>query len=211
MIRLQRIALYLLLVASLLALNATSAERTRNGEEIYRADCARCHGPSGEGVADKHDEPLYGDRSVRSLARLIARTMPEDRDEKTSPAEAEKVAAYIYDAFYSPAARARLSPARVQLARLTVRQYQNAVADVLGSFREQKSIGDERGLKAEYYNSRNFRNDKKAFDRVDQRVEFNFGDSSPDTNKVDTKEFAIKWEGSLIAEETGDYEFCLKT
>jgi hypothetical protein len=211
MIRLERIAPCLLLVASLLAFDAAAAERARNGEEIYRADCARCHGPSGEGVADKHDEPLYGDRSVKSLARLITRTMPEDRDEKTSPAEAEKVAAYIYDAFYSPAARARLSPARVQLARLTVRQYQNAVADLLASFREQKSAGDDRGLKAEYYNSRNFRNDKKAFERVDQRIEFNFGDSSPDTNKVETKEFAIKWEGSLIADESGDYEFCLKT
>jgi hypothetical protein len=27
--------------------------------------------------------------------------MPEDTDEKTSPAEADKVATYIYDAFYS--------------------------------------------------------------------------------------------------------------
>src|SRR5687767_3730562 len=118
----RRIALRLLLMASLLAFSATAAERARNGEEIYRADCARCHGPTGEGVADKHDEPLYGDRSVKSLARLINRTMPEDRDEKTSPAEAERVATYIYDAFYSPAARARMTPARVQLARLTVRQ-----------------------------------------------------------------------------------------
>ena len=104
-----------------------------------------------------------------------------------------------------------MTPARVQLARLTVRQYQNAVADLLGTFRESKEIGAERGLKADYYNARNFRNDKKVFDRVDQRVEFNFEDSSPDTNKIDAKEFAIRWEGSLIADETGDYEFCLKT
>jgi len=206
-----RIALCFLLAAFSTALPARSAPRARNGAEIYRADCARCHGPSGEGVADKHDEPLYGDRSVKSLARLIARTMPEDCDEKSSPAEAEKVATYIYDAFYSPAARARMTPARVQLARLTIRQHQNAVADLLGSFREQRTIGTERGLKAEYYNARNFRNDKKVFERVDPRVEFNFEDSSPDTNKLDAKEFAIKWEGSLIADEAGDYEFCLKT
>src|SRR5688572_10179196 len=163
MIRLERIALCLLLVASLLPSSVAAAGRARSGEEIYRADCARCHGPTGEGVADKHDEPLYGDRSVKSLARLITRTMPEDRDEKTPPAEAEKVAAYIYDAFYSPAARARMTLARVQVARMTIRQYQNAVADLLGSFREQKTIGSERGLKAEYYNARNFRNDKKVF------------------------------------------------
>ena len=71
-------------------------------------------------------------------------------------------------------------------ARLTVRQYQNAVADLLGTFRESKEIGAERGA-ADYYNARNFRNDKKVFDRVDQRVEFNFEDSSPDTNKIDAK------------------------
>lgn len=191
-------------------LSAPGAER-RGGAEIYRADCARCHGPAGEGVADKHDEPLYGDRSVKALARVIARTMPEDRDEKTSPQEAEKVAAYIHESFYSPAARARLHPARVQLARLTVRQYQNAVADLVGSFRAEKTAGEERGLQASYYNARNFRNDKKAFERVDSRVEFNFAGSSPDTNKIDAKEFAIRWEGSLLADETGEYEFCLKT
>ena len=209
MTKLARIA-FLFSLAPLVALPSYGAPR-RSGAEIYRADCARCHGPAGEGVADKHDEPLYGDRSVKSLARLIARTMPEDRDEKTSPAEADKVAAYIYDAFYSPAARARMTPARVQLARLTVRQYQNAVADLLDTFRETKELGAGHGLKADYYNARNFRNDKKVFDRVDQRVEFNFDDSSPDTNKIDAKEFAIRWEGSLIADETGDYEFCLKT
>src|SRR5687768_1682047 len=148
MIRLTPIAL-LFSFAALAALPAYGAPR-RSGAEIYRADCARCHGPAGEGVADKHDEPLYGDRSVKSLARLIARTMPEDRDEKTSPAEADKVATYIYDAFYSPAARARMTPARVQLARLTVRQYQNAVADLLDTFRETKEIGAGHGLKADY-------------------------------------------------------------
>ncbi|HKQ36767.1 MAG TPA: cytochrome c, partial [Verrucomicrobiae bacterium] len=62
--------------------------------------CARCHGPKGEGVADKHDEPLFGDRSVESLARYINRTMPDDKDQKCPADEAAKVAAYIYDAFY---------------------------------------------------------------------------------------------------------------
>ena len=71
-----RIAL-LFCIGSFVLLSAHGAPR-RSGAEIYRADCARCHGPTGEGVADKHDEPLYGDRSVKSLARLIARTMPEE-------------------------------------------------------------------------------------------------------------------------------------
>src|SRR5881296_2203554 len=99
--------------------SAQPADKDRTGEQIYRADCARCHGPNGEGVADKHDEPLYGDRSLKALTRVIVKTMPEDRDEKCTSDDAAKVGAYIYDAFYSPAARARNQPARIQLARLT--------------------------------------------------------------------------------------------
>ena len=45
------------------------------------------------------------------------------------------VAAYIHEAFYSVDARVRNKPARVELSRLTVRQYQNALADLIGSFR----------------------------------------------------------------------------
>jgi mono/diheme cytochrome c family protein len=199
--------------ALLVLLNAlaSAAPGPRTGEQIYRADCVRCHGPSGEGVADKCDEPLSGDRSAKSLARLIAKTMPEDRDEKCSPDEAGKVAEYIYDAFYSPAARARNQPARIQLARLTVPQYLNSVADLVGSFREQKQIDNGRGLAAEYYNARNFREQKQVVERIDPKVEFNFANGSPDTNKIEAKEFAIRWRGSVMAEETGDYEFCLKT
>src|SRR5688572_5532369 len=46
----------------------------RSGEQVYREMCASCHGPHGEGVAHKHDEALVGDKSVESLAKLIART-----------------------------------------------------------------------------------------------------------------------------------------
>ncbi len=190
-------------------LNAADTERT--GEQVYRADCARCHGPRGEGVADKHDEPLFGDRSLKSLVRLIGKTMPEDRDEKCTPEESAKVAAYIYDAFYSPAARARNQPARIQLARLTVRQYLNSAADLVASFSRGARLDERRGLDAEYYNARNFNDKKQAFERVDPKIEFSFGDSSPDTNRIDAKEFAIRWRGAVIVEESGDYEFCLKT
>ena len=185
-----------------------AAPKARTGAEIYKADCARCHGPKGEGVADQHDEPLYGDRSVESLARIIARTMPEDKDVKCSPDEATKVAEYIYDAFYSPTARTRNQPPRVQLSRLTVQQHLNAVADLIGSFRMPIAISEKRGLMGEYYNGRNFRDRGEIFQRLDPRVEFTFGEDAPGTNKA---EFAIRWEGSVIAEDTGDYEFGLKT
>ena len=189
-----------------------AAEKNRTGAEIYKADCSRCHGTKGEGVADKHDEPLYGDRSVEALARLIARTMPEDKDQKCSPADADKVAAYIHEEFYSPAARLRNQPARVQLSRLTVTQYENVIADLIGLFRKPVPLDDKRGLAAEYFNSRNL-NNKKAFERTDPVIRFSFaeGGPDPDTNKIGAQEFSIRWTGSIIADETGDYEFCLKT
>lgn len=187
------------------------ADAPLTGEEIYREQCTRCHGHNGEGVADKYDEPLFGDRSVESLAKLISRTMPEDRDKKCAGEEAAKVARYIYDAFYSPQARARVNPPKIQLSRLTVRQHQNTVADLFGTFRTGNSLGERRGLEGQYYNARNFNGDKKAFERLDGRIEFNFGEATPDPEKLTTNEFAIRWRGSVIAEETGPYEFILKT
>ena len=185
----------------------------RTGAEIYRADCVRCHGPAGEGVAEKHDEPLNGDRSLQSLTRIIQRTMPEDSDTKSTPEEAAKVAAYIYESFYSPEARARLNPPKIDFSRLTVPQYLNSVADLLGSFSESRKISEERGLHAEYYNSRNFRRDVRAFVRTDPRIEVDFGEGSPGTDRfrLGLDEFAIKWTGALLVEETGDYEFRIKS
>ncbi|HKQ36766.1 MAG TPA: DUF1592 domain-containing protein [Verrucomicrobiae bacterium] len=91
-------------------------------------------------------------------------------------------------------------------------QYENAIADLVGSFRKPVALDEKHGLNAEYFNSRNL-NNKKAFDRIDSKIQFNFGEAAPDpdTNKISPQEFSIRWTGSIIAEETGDYEFCLKT
>ena len=75
------------------------------GKAIYDQHCASCHGPAGEGVAEKYDEPLYGDRNVDWLTRYIDRSMPEEDPDLVRGEDAKKVAQFIYDAFYSPAAR----------------------------------------------------------------------------------------------------------
>ena len=49
----------------------------RAGEVVYRQDCMSCHGPVGQGVAGKADEPLVGEKSIASLAKYIAREMPD--------------------------------------------------------------------------------------------------------------------------------------
>ncbi|HVA51144.1 MAG TPA: DUF1592 domain-containing protein [Pirellulales bacterium] len=180
------------------------------GEQIYREQCARCHGPAGEGVKEEYGKPLIGDRPLVDLTKVIVETMPENEPEKCVGDDATQVAAYIYDAFYSKAAQARSHPPRIELARLTVRQYRETVADLLGSLTEAGRWDGERGLRAEYFNSKHFRGDKRVLERRDPKVDFHFAEGSP-AEQVEAAEFAIRWEGSLLALDTGDYEFNIQT
>jgi cytochrome c5 len=195
-----------------LALPTTAAAAgDRDGATIYKEKCASCHGPNGEGTPDGDPRPLAGDRSVKQLARLIARTMPEDDAGTCTGEDADRVAAFIYESFYSPTARERNRPARVELARLTVRQYRNAVADLVGSSRGPSSWGDERGLHAEYFKGRRYRGNERVIDRVDPELNFDFGEAGPEPEKFDPAQFSIRWEGSVLAQETGEHEFLLRT
>src|SRR5579875_2446902 len=117
----------------------------RTGEQIYRRMCASCHGASGEGTDDHYPRPLIGERSLPSLVRYIEESMPEDDPGTCVGQDAKEVAFYIYEAFYSKAAQARnpMKPARIELSRLTVRQYKNAVSDLVGSFRGPSQWGDQ--------------------------------------------------------------------
>lgn len=60
---------------------AFGQETPRTGEGIYRDMCASCHGDKGQGVADKYDDPLYGERSLTALAKYIDKNMPEDKED----------------------------------------------------------------------------------------------------------------------------------
>jgi mono/diheme cytochrome c family protein len=222
------------------------AGKPRTGEQIYRQMCASCHGASGEGTDDHYPRPLIGERSVPKLANYIAQTMPEDDPGTCVGPDADKVASYMYDAFYSKAAQARnpMRPARIELSRLTVRQYRNAVADLVGSFRWTPQWGDQRGLKAEYSAGRRGRrgggNNNGAagggdFQRVDPEVRFHFGGDSPIAAQNAVKEqarhyiplpalpvpvnlfrqfsqeFRVTWTGAVLAPETGEYEFVVRS
>lgn len=94
------------------------------------------------------------------------------------------MAEYIHGAFYSAVARDRNHPPRVAFSRLTVRQYRNTVADLIGSFRgSSPAVDSRRGLHGEYFLSRDFdRGSGLVFERVDSQVDFSFGlwDSIPD-------------------------------
>ncbi|MCI0359145.1 MAG: DUF1592 domain-containing protein [Planctomycetaceae bacterium] len=193
------------------------ADEPLTGEQIYQAQCSRCHGKAGEGVEEHHPDALVGDKPLNVLAALIDKTMPEGAPEKLNADESQRVAAYIYDAFYSPVAQARKQPACVELSRLTVRQYQNALTDLLASFRkpaqwavDSAELPAERGLKAEYFKGRQPRSGERVIERIDPQVKFDFGEEAPGEG-LEAHQYSIAWEGSVFAPDTGDYEFIVRT
>lgn len=189
----------------------SAAADGQSGEQIYKSLCSNCHGQNGEGDNRHYPQPLFGDRSVLELADYIEKSMPEKEPEKCVGEDARRVAEYIHSAFYSPIAQARLKPPRIELSRLTVRQFRYSVADLLAGFRGGETWTTERGLRGEYFKSRRQRREDRAFERIDPVVSFDFGESTPDNSQMKPEEFAIKWEGSVIAPDSGEYEFVLLT
>jgi hypothetical protein len=181
-----------------------------SGEQIYRRQCLQCHGENGEGVKGKYEEPLVGDWSIDRLAKVISKTMPDDKPGSCTGPDAQAVARYIHGAFYSAEAQARTRPPRWDLAHLTNRQFEESVADLFGAG-SGLVPGEERGLQGAYYNARNFRADKRVFTRTDPQVAFHWGAGTPDNTRLGAEEFAVQWTGSLWIEETGEYEFILKS
>jgi hypothetical protein len=186
----------------------------RAGEVVYRQDCMSCHGPVGEGIAGKADEPLVGEKSIASLAKYIAREMPEDDPGTLSLADATASAEYIHKAFYSGEARARNHPPRIELAHLTVRQYRESIADLLASLRNATATTETGGL-AGTYRERPERDPKKpdqnrpevTFKRhVDPVIDFDFSDKAPEKGTY-AAQFSINWSGSVLVPDTGEYEF----
>jgi mono/diheme cytochrome c family protein len=207
------------------------------GAVIYRRMCADCHGAKGQGVEGKHDDPLAGTRSVAALARIIAKTMPEGKEGTCVGVDADAVAAYIYEAFYSPAAQARIRPVQETLSRLTVAQYKNSVADLVGRFTpgfdtapkadrglrvlftgfaiptpeeiEEKKAAEKDPAKRKELQKKPRRTEK--VERVDPVVSVHFGAESPNPAAMIQEEFQGRWFGSLLAPDTGVYEFVLKS
>lgn len=181
------------------------------GKKIYETKCLSCHGTNGAGVKGKYNKPLSGDLTPNQLAKVIEETMPKEDPGSISGANALAVSKYIHDAFYSTIARERNRPARIELSRLTVRQYRNALMDLTGSFRAGSPPPDKRkGLKGEYFKGRNVNNKGEMVEsRIDAGVEFDFKEESPIPGKMEPAEYSIRWTGGIFAPETGYYEFAV--
>lgn len=195
--------------AALPGVQKPKASAREAGRRIYASRCASCHGAKGEGTK-LYAKPLTGSRALPDLARFIHQAMPPGPRVLPTP-EATKVAAYIYDAFYSPIAQARVRPARVALSRLTVRQFRNAVADLIGSFRAPASLDPREGLRAEYFKTARQEQKDRTLERIDPEVHFDFGAKGPTPEQNDPYQFAMRWQGTLLAPDTGEYEIIVRS
>lgn len=212
---LTRFQIALLAAAGLvLALASTISGQTPpvgdDGAKIFARTCAPCHGDGGKGGAG-YAKPLVGILSMADLGHFILTQMPPGDRKKLSEGDADKVAAYMYDAFYSPIAQERNRPARIALSRLTVRQYKNAVADLISGFHPAIPDTKERGLNGTYFKGRDFDDKEKVLERRDANIKFDFGVIGPTADGFDPYNFSIAWEGSVIAPDTGDYTFILRS
>lgn len=232
-----RFRFQLFLVAfTLTSLMISQRADATTGAKIYLEKCAACHGKNGEGVQDRFENALFGDESLLALTERIAESMPEDDPESCVGPDAEAVGQYIYDEFYSYEARLAkglISRPRVELSRLTVAQYRNALADLVGQLtaaprdprpdgfvtrfriREGKKVPDpdlyERGLLGSYSQSKQMnKRDRMVMVRVDSRIDFDYGAGSPD-EEIDPEAFSITWNGSIKTRSTGHYEFRITT
>ncbi|HYE78820.1 MAG TPA: DUF1592 domain-containing protein, partial [bacterium] len=211
---------------------AAPAEGEHPGKGIYVRLCQECHGDRGQGVDGKYDEPLTGERTVEALARKIEKTMPEDNEGACVGPDAVAVAAYMYEAFYSPAAQARINPPAKEVARLTVPQLRNSVMDVLGRFRMgvgfDRPLAGEPGLKAVYRGVElpkpgevavdttpkegiKKKRPNKTIEKVEPGIAFHWGPDSPVKETLEAEQFENRFEGCVIAPETGVYEFAVKS
>ncbi len=183
------------------------APTVSEGQRLFEARCAPCHGKNGQG-GSADPSPLNGTLSPTELAAFIKRSMPPGPKKCPAPI-ADKIAAYIHDAFYSPIAQERIRPARVQLSRLTVRQFRNAVSDLVSGFHPAIPSSASHGLSATYFKGRSRDGANKVLQRVDPEVRFDFGTGFPDKLNFDPKNFSIYWQGSVLAPDTGEYEFSI--
>jgi len=179
------------------------------GKRVYLKQCAHCHGMQGEGVVGVNENPLYGNKKLPELIDVIVETMPEDKPNACKGDHAIAVGRYIFETFYTPEARASQKPPRIELSRLTNRQYKQTVGDLFTAFLGKPLLNEERGIHATYYDTRGF--GKQLGQEVVDRIDFDFDKQLPHEKISKKEEFSIRWQGGIIAEESGVYEFIVKS
>jgi Protein of unknown function (DUF1588)/PA14 domain/Protein of unknown function (DUF1592)/Cytochrome C oxidase, cbb3-type, subunit III len=182
----------------------------QRGGEIYANQCAECHGAQGQGQEGSYDRPLVGDLSIGQLADVIHRTMPEGDPEACVGQDAQAVAAYIHQSFYSEAAQVRQRPPKRMFSRLTAEQLKQSLSDLYIQNEWVPRPENKRGLKAEYYRSTKHRKEDLVVQRIDPVINFDFGKESPGAD-IPPKDFIIDWSGGLKVARSGVYELIVRS
>ncbi len=188
---------------------ASQKAKKIDGAQVFAAKCASCHGSKGQGGGG-YPHPLTGSKSLDDLTAFIKKSMPPGST-RLPTGEGSAVASSIYNAFYSPLAQEKNRPARVTLSRLTVKQFRNALADLVGPTHYSAPFEAGTGLTAQYFKGRDIDAKMKALDRLDPQVDFNFGMGTPAPDKFEPHTFSATWNGSVLAPESGEYEFIVHT
>ena len=124
----------LLLLSLSIFLRAWCNPEIESGKKLYTQHCAECHGEKGEGVEDEFSKPLVGDWPLEKLTDYVTKTMPDYDPEVVTGKEAQAVSKFVFDSFYKKPELFR-KESRIQLARLTNRQFKQSIADLLLSLK----------------------------------------------------------------------------
>ena len=199
------------MIASLCGANIWSSPELKKGKELYAQYCAECHGQGGEGVEDEFSKPLVGDWPLQKLTDYIGKTMPDYDPDEVKGKDAELVSRFIYQSFYQKPELFR-KESRIQLARLTNRQFRQSVTDLFAQFEGQPVLSKPvQGLKGKYYNAEGMNKRKKMHaEQIDPFINFNYGEKAA-LDGMNPKKFSVYWEGSVLPRESGWYEFFVKS
>ena len=201
----------LVLLVSFKGTGAWSSPELDKGKKLYAQHCAECHGTSGEGVEDEFSKPLVGDWPLQKLTDYIGKTMPDYDPDEVKGKDAELVSRFIYQSFYQKPELFR-KESRIQLARLTNRQFRQSVTDLFAQFEGQPVLSKPvQGLKGKYYDAEGMNKRKKMHaEQIDPFINFNYGEKAA-LDGMNPKKFSVYWEGSVLPRESGWYEFFVKS
>jgi len=198
--------------------DSEAAADLERGAAIYQRLCAACHGDQGQGVPDKHPAPLATDLAESVLVRRIDETMPEDDPTACAGEDARAVARYVRATFPAQAQQAARAEDGPALQRLTVAEYRQSMADLLASFEPRfgEPYPDERGVRREFEGLHPTEMDggnKRKVYHEDQGHEIllELGDKPPRDDLDRTERMQVFWVGSVLAEQTGTYEFVIRS
>lgn len=201
----------LLFLALIFGASSMGMANPLDGKKLYTQHCAECHGKKGQGVEDEYSKPLVGDWPVTKLIDYVDKTMPDYDPDLVKGEEADAISRFIYKSFYQKPELFK-KDSKIQLARLTNRQFRQSVTDLFGQFEGQPVLNNPvQGLKGKYYNAEGMNKRKKMHaEQIDSIINFNYQDKAA-LKGMNPKKFSIYWEGSILPRESGWYEFFVKS